>query len=71
MRSQPPTAALAAPASGAATEQAAQRARLLALLARHDVALAPAAPGRHQLAPPPAGPLSDPATDPARWLGFC
>ena len=60
----------AAPAQGAAQPEAAQRARIRELLARLD-AQAAAAPQRpYHLAPPSAGPLDEPATDPCRWKGF-
>lgn len=59
----------AAPAPGAAQPETAQRARLRELLARLDAqAAAPQRP--YHLAPPSAGPLDEPATDPCRWQGF-
>ena len=70
MRSQP-TPAPAAPATGAA-----QRETLAATMARLDALLAPAHPAAaarrpsYTAAPRSCDPLEEPATDPARWLGF-
>ena len=63
------TAAPAAPAQRAAQPETAQRARLRELLARLD-AQAAVAQRPYHLAPPSAGPLDEPATDPCRWQGF-
>ena len=65
------TAALAAPAQGAAQPETPQRARIRELLARLD-AQAAAVPQRpYYLGPPRSSdPLDDPATDPCRWQGF-
>lgn len=73
MRSQPTAPAPAAPALSAAPTAAEQRrAAILATIARLDAAHTPAP--RSGLspyqAPPNRDPLSDPATDAARWLGF-
>jgi len=73
MRSQAATP-LAAPAQGAAPTAAEQRrARLLATLARLDeqASLATTSHRRYALAPASLDPLDHPATDPARWQGFC
>ena len=61
----------AAPPPGAAEQAAVRRARLLALTdARDQAAHAAARRCWSSLAPPSPDPLSNPATDPARWQGF-
>ncbi|WP_151087433.1 hypothetical protein [Hymenobacter baengnokdamensis] len=59
----------AAPTTGAAQPEAAQRARIKELLARLDKQAAPSQ-RPYYLAPPSAGPLDEPATDPCHWQGF-
>jgi hypothetical protein len=60
----------AAPAQGAAPTATEQRARLLATLARLDEQAAQAASRRISYCLAPVSAHDEPATDPARWLGF-
>ena len=68
----PPVGVAPGPRSAAALAKLAARIAALEASFRPTCPLAPRHPGGAQgMAPPSAGLLHEPATDPARWQGFC